>query len=214
MNLSELDRRKFPFPIEGTINYRKNYQDLQHYPEFMNYPDKEAGINFNIAFRYVMLIYTPNTPLLSIAEYPERRLAAAQLSLINQKHYKELFSSGNSYVNQIIIAYVRMMKNPKWTKMCVFMDAYYNQLSKLQSGNTEAGERTNNLLDNINKIEKNIEDLTNELLNSDHTLRLVDDLYQRIEQERLYTPEEIAQSIFDGKDPLNGWTPWADDRNK
>lgn len=81
---------------------------------------------------------------------------------------------------------------------------------RLQSGKTEPGERTKDLIINIDDLGKKVDDLITDLANGDFSARITTNVLQAIEDlRRELTPEYIAQQTLEGNDPTRAWNPHA-----
>ena len=93
----------------------------------------------------------------------------------------------------------------------MYNEALYNQGEKLINGTTEPGEKTKNLVENIDDLELRIEKLISELTQGDPDESLTDDILHTMELDRLpseFKPENVARALVDGVDIFNGWTPY------
>ena len=204
-----------PFPIDQGIDYIAQYPQLKNKPEFSEHirgrlskptDSKLAPLEFNDVFRYVILLYSVNSPLLQIGDFKERKEQAAGIAGLE---VEELIN--NPCLNAIIIGYIRMQRSPKWGKLFMYNEALYNQGEKLINGTTEPGEKTKNLVENIDDLELRIEKLISELTQGDPDESLTDDILHTMELDRLpseFKPENVARALVDGVDIFNGWTPY------
>lgn len=205
MEISDDELMMLPFDVTGNKDYLKTYPKLSSNPDFGKENRKEIK-DFNRTFKYIVLLYTPNTPLLRISDYAERRKWAVRKSGVSENDIRAASS--------LIIGYLRLQRNDKWTKLSVYRDAFYNQSLRLQSDDTKSGERTAALLDNIDKIEGRIESALSELSNGD--TRIKDIIIDAIEDERLSNlrPEMIATAKEDGKDIIEELNPYKGARQR
>lgn len=208
MEFKESELNKLPFPVIGDINFRKQFPSLNDVEEFRNV--ETLNVSFDEVFKYIVLLYTPNTPLLSIKDYPQRKVIAMEIAGMDPEENVNVMDCSDSRINYLIIAYLRMTKSIKWSKLCVYQDAYYNQLLKLQSGKTEAGERTKDLRENIDDFGTIIDVLITDLVNGDWAPKLKMDVVQAINDlKNELRPEYIARQMMDGDDPTRNWSPYG-----
>lgn len=207
MKLEDKIFEKLPYRVDGKVNYLKEYPELKKIPEF----SLETGFDFNKIFRWVVLIFSQETPLLEIKNQVERKIRAAQeVGFNTEKEPVKLFlSCQNNAINSIIIAYLRRQKNKKYAMLMAYEDAFYNQLAKIQAGDIE-GEKTKERMLNLDNLEVKIEKLSADLLSQEKSKTLQHRLLDRIEEDRLdyLRPEGIAQSKQDEKDPIRGFDPY------
>jgi len=207
MKLEDKIFEKLPYCVDGKVSYIKEYPELQKIPEF----SLDTGFDFDKIFKWVVLIFSQETPLLEIKNQVERKIRAAQEVGFNdeKEDVKEFLSCRNDNVNAIIIAYLRRQKNKKFAMLMAYEDAFYNQLAKIQAGNI-TGEKTKDRMLVLDQLEIKIEKLTADLLSQDKSRELKHKLLDRMEEDRLdyLRPEGIAQSKQEEKDPLRGFNPY------
>ena len=170
-------------------------------------------IDFNKIFRYIVYMYDMNSPFRIMENIITRKVEAAKLAGFEiggrmefPEHIEKMLQGRIININKMIIRYVRMQKNTKFAKLVIFEEAYYNELEKLK--NKEDEERTSIVIDSVNKLDAEIQNLSNDILGHDNNKFLMKELYEQIEYEELgLRPEEIAQKIRDGEEVL-GYTPY------
>ena len=207
MDFTSKDLSKLPFSVEEGISYLKEYPQLSRYPEFNQDVIKELPYSFDKIFRYIVLLYSPTTPLSQIADYKERKDTAAGIVGIEIERL-----SKDENVNKVLIGYLRMMKSPKWVKLVTFQEAYFNQAQRLLNDDTVSGERTERIIANLESLESKIEKTISDLTNGDNDENVKDALLQSLEDQRLPSqelkPEVIARRIADGEPPLGDYSPY------
>jgi hypothetical protein len=190
MDISEEDLKKLPFDIKCN-DFIGTYPKLQSIPEFR----EKGGIKkFNNLLCYIILLYSPNTPLLQIQDYAERRQYALDLS----KAYKDDLENSSSFV----LGYLRLQKNDKWTTLSVYRESKFNLFLRLHSDETRSGERTGAILDNIDKLDTRIASLLADITNDDK--KLESKVIEQIEEEHLsdLRPESRVANVLAGKPAL------------
>jgi len=209
MEFKESDPLKLPFNVIGEIDYRSEYPSLKDIPEFKEEVTSKLPVDFDPLFKYFVLLYTPNTPLLNVKDFAARKNIALEIS--GMLRDPDLFEGREAdLIYLLMIAYLRMMNSNKWAKLCVFQNSYYNLMIRLQSGKTEPGERTKDLIINIDDLGKKVDDLITDLANGDFSARITTNVLQAIEDlRRELTPEYIAQQTLEGNDPTRAWNPHA-----
>jgi hypothetical protein len=198
MTLSEKEIKLFPFRPSIRTPFFEKYPQLKNTPAFVNY---KGTCSFDKIFCYVILIYTHGTPLMQIVDHNDRKRTAAEMSgftLLTQK-YRDAVMGLDPEVNAVIIAYLRMQKSFKWSKLCGFIDSFYHQLAKLQAGETDS-EKTKDLLANITTTEREIEKVMTEFVNFDPSESLKDSIKQTVEDDRIMglRPEAMAVALAEG----------------
>ena len=191
MDFTKDDFQRLPYDI-NTGDFLKTYPKLATIPEFAN---RDEIKNFNNLFRYIVLLYSQNTPLLQISDYTERRQYAQEFSRVT----KDDIANSSMFV----IGYLRSCKSDKWGKLCVYRDALYNQALRLQSDQTVSGERTTALINNIELLETKIESTLASIASGDK--KIESEIIGFIEEERLQDlrPENRVANILNGKPALN-----------
>lgn len=217
MEIKESELNRLPFKVIGNIDYRKEYPHLLDIPEFRPEFTKQLPIKFDPYFKYIVLLYSQNTPLLNIRDFEQRKRYAIEYAdikdpesfFIDFSEYKddeEQPPDEYGYLNQVFIAYLRFMKSNKWSKLYVFQNSYYNLMGLLQSGKTSPGERTRDLIQNIDSIGVKIDELITDLTNQHWTPKIESDILQAIEDVRHdLRPEYIAQQLLEGNDVTRKW---------
>jgi len=190
MDITADELEKLPYNI-NCKDFLTEYPTLQKIPEFQNLKEVK---NFNSMFRYIVLLYTPNTPLLQISNYDERRQYAIDYSRIN----KDDLENSSSFT----IGYLRFCKNDKWTTLSVYRESKFNLFRRLHGDETRSGERTGAILENIDKLDTRIASLLSDITNDDK--RLESKVFESIEEERLQDlrPESRVARILEGKPAL------------
>ena len=191
MDITAEELKNLPYDI-NTLDFLRSYPKLATIPEFQ---DRSEVKNFNNLFRYIILLYTPNTPLLQIANYDERREYAIKYS----RATKEDIAVSSIF----IIGYLRYCKSDRWSKLCVYRDALFNQSFRLQSDTTVGGERTLQIINNIELLESKIESTLASIASGNK--RLETEIVEFIEEERLQDlrPEARVAKILEGKPALD-----------
>ena len=210
MDFRESDLKKLPFEVIGDIHYLEKYPSLKDIPEFKEEITCNLPVDFDLLFKYFVLLYSPNTPLLTIKDFVQRKGVALEIS--GMLRDPDMFQMDNeaNLAYMLLITYLRMMNNNKWAKLMVYQNSYYNLMLRLQSGKTEAGERTKNLIENIDSLQIKIDELITDLANGDYSPKIVINVLQSIEDvKNELLPETIARQILEGSDPTRNWFPYA-----
>jgi hypothetical protein len=195
MDIGNEDLSKLPYDV-NTLDFLRTYPKLTTIPEFQN---RDEIKNFNNLFRYILLLYTPNTPLLQISDYSERKQYAQE--------YSRATKDDIAGASLFIIGYLRTTKADKWSKLCVYRDALYNQALRLQSDDTKSGERTAALIQNIELLETKIESTLASIAAGDKKIEA--EIIGFVEEERLQDlrPENRVANILAGK-PAMEYNPY------
>lgn len=191
MELSPEELKSLPYDVNSLDLLRSNPK-LASIPEFQV---RDGISNFNALLRYIVMLYSPNTPLLQISNYDERRDFAIKYSKVTKDDI-----AGSSV---FVVGYLRHCKSDKWSKLSVYRDALFNQALRLQSDDTKSGERTAALIGNIELLESKIESTLASIAQGDKRIEL--DIIDRIEEDRLQDlrPESRVARLLEGKPALD-----------
>jgi hypothetical protein len=220
VEINKKDLARLPYPVDQNIDYRATYPGLNNYYRMRRIvtDDPKTGLKipFDNFFKYVVLIYTTNTPLLQVKDYKEQRMSALELAGLDfaSDDIQAILMGKNDAANGIILCYLQMMKSFKWTKLCGFRDAFYIQWEKIVSGKTKPGEQMGDLIKSIKEIEQDIDTLVDDFLNHDKNIELVDFVLQAVEDVKNdIRPEYIADQLHQGNDPTRNWNPYEQVEN-
>lgn len=210
MDFRESDLKKLPFEVIGDIRYLEKYPSLLDIPEFKEEIVCNLPVDFDSLFKYFVLLYSPGTPLLNIKDFPQRKQTALEISGMLRDPDMFQFDKETNLAYMLMMAYLKMMNNNKWAKLSVYQSSYYNLMLRLQSGKTEAGERTKNLIENIDSLQVKIDELITDLANGDYSPKVTTNVLQSIEDvKNELLPETIARKILNGEDPTRNWSPYV-----
>lgn len=208
LNLSDPRFRKMRYDV-----HKADRDVISTYPIFSKY--KEFSVSFftdtNSVLRFIILLYSQDSPLWDIANVTERRQEAASLSLLSIKNprVKEVLAYKDQKVNAAVIAYLRIIKNNKFAKLAVYTDTYWRKLSELHSG--AADEKDKETIITLDKLEDSIDKLTNDILNGELNAGMREALSVSVEDECLaLRPEDFALAAQEGKDLLKKFNPYGD----
>lgn len=201
MDIAEELLLKLPYKVVGNIDYFRTYPELFRLPE-MSQPNRELVGNLNATMKYIILMYSHKTPLMTLPDYFKRREFA--------KEYSKIKEDDISNCTPLIIGYLRMTKSHKWSLFCVLNDSFYNIAGRLQSDRTESGERSGALRTNLKGTQEDIENLYNEILNDDPNVKIREAIIEQAEEYRIadFRPEIIALNRENGEPPLQGFNPY------
>jgi hypothetical protein len=193
------------------VDILEYFEPLAGYDEFkvdMPLP----GLDRNKVISYIILFYDRKTPLLRIDNVLARKHEAARLAKFTMRKgeysngYQEVITNVHTVLNKMIMRYIRMQKSAKFAKFIIYDEALYLQMGKLRIDDKGDKEKTNDILTAIDKMSRVHEQLQSDLLSGDNTQGLLDEMYSQVEFAQLeLRPEDIAQKIEDGDDPLCGF---------
>lgn len=200
------------YPFDISLILGKKRQDIHKiYPVFEQYPyfKHDCSIPYDKALALIIKIYSVGSPIITKHNLAKVD-AAEQLGFkvkngnVTEKEVADCLNAKDSVFNQYVIAYCRLQRNAKWSRLVTYIDGYYDRLEKFRNGygENEKEENSKNLLLVIDQLEEKIETATKEFLNYDVDLK--DELLKSVERDSLgLSPEEIAEKIASGVDILN-----------
>lgn len=197
------------YRIEPADNAFELFPKLKQYPEFVNY----SGGDFNTLIRYIGFMYDFSSPLNKITDVSRRKIECAKLAgyKLNDNgkfdiEVEEMLKCKNAVVNRMIIRYCKLSKSdlfPFYIAQSEWLDKQYESL---MSGDTKVTDSSK-----INEIVLNLQKIRSDILGSDNNKALNDDLIDFIDDDVFaLRPEDIAVKIKNGKDPLNGYSPYKE----
>ena len=197
------------YRIEPADNAFELFPKLKQYPEFVNY----SGGDFNTLIRYIGFMYDFSSPLNKITDVSRRKIECAKLAgyKLNDNgkfdiEVEEMLKCKNTAVNRMIIRYCKLSKSdlfPFYIAQSEWLDKQYESL---MSGDTKVTDSSK-----INEIVLNLQKIRSDILGSDNNKALNDDLIDFIDDDVFaLRPEDIAVKIKNGKDPLNGYSPYKE----
>jgi hypothetical protein len=209
--MSELDISRLPFDLEVIKRIKTSEKLFEAFPVLMRYDafkDDSLPIPFPRAFELIVLLYSMGSPLIirhdtckpEAAEYFGYRVVDGK---IMDQDIEDLLYCQHELFNDMIIAYCRLQKNAKFSKLVTYTDAYYATLTKIRSGGSDK-EKIKELLLAADKLENDIDVLVNEFLNHDNSVGLRDKVFDEVEIASLgLRPEEIAEKLELGQEAVD-----------
>jgi len=215
---SDFDKLRLPVHLMDmkSCDVYHSFPELKYYPEFSHSAvSKLPGlIKFTEILSYIVYVYDINSPYIKKYDNLLRRKRMVALDVgFKQKatgkfgqDVTDIILCYNDFVNAMIVRYLRMQNNVKWMSMVSYMQAKTNADIGLISSNTDAGD-----LAKLQKVsggfEKDISRLQEELLMAENAPKIIDLLYDEIEDEELMTPELVAMKAFKREKPRM-FSPW------
>lgn len=182
----------------------KQFPKLEKWPQFT----EKTGWSIlfkNRVFKYIVLMYDKESPFRE--KFPNllrRKMEVAKFSKLveNPKMIPEevnkLFMGKDAKFNAMVVAYVRMHRDAKYSLVFGLDNMYYTDLEKIQNGGKPSRE--------IEITAAQLEKAKADLLNGDDSPQLTEELFAQMEEDRLsnYRPEGIAKTLAAGEDPFEG----------
>lgn len=145
--------------------------------------------------RYIMFLYDAKSPFrVKFSNILKRKVEAAKgagwMVLGNglfEENVEAVLRGDNKHANQMIVAFVRLHRNFKYSYLIALEESFYRYLNETLSGN----------MANVTKMKSNqseLEEIITELLNDDNNFKVREQLLRYAENERLnLRPEDIAR---------------------
>jgi len=168
------------------------YPRLRKIKEFKT---KFTRLSKDKVIRYIMLLYDKNTPFrIKFNDVLIRKIEAAKgagWEIVDQGLFDEdvekLLRGENKQVNRMIVAFVRLHRNFKYSYLIALEETFYRFLLE-----TIQGEAKN--LGQMKSTQKELEEEVTELLNQDKNPYVKEELLRYVEESRLnLRPEDIAR---------------------
>lgn len=198
-----------PFDLLKADNVIEEYPLFKTYKTFSE-PIKEEVI-LNRVLAYIVCVYDKNSPFQTHDNIIRIKSDAAELcnfpraSNSETKYYKDymdIISCNNQTVNAMIISYCRIQGSFEWTELVTYRDKFFNMTLQLQNTGDASEEKT--IIANIKSIKSIYKEVYDDFLSNDRNKNLEATAIDAIEMEILgLRPEDIAQSLQAGKDPVN-----------
>jgi hypothetical protein len=192
----------------------KGRKILERYPLFKIYPefnpskvDPLLADMFEKVLTYVMILYQPNTPLLSLNTMSERKFQAAlsagfKINPDNNRfsvRIEKFISCDDEEVNRMILRMCMINNDHVFADLCMFEETLYkNDIKLLEGGNSK--EKTKELIENKTRLRSLIRATKTEFLNQDANKNLIEMLYDHVDSSALgISAEDIATARYEGR---------------
>lgn len=201
---------------------KKDFKD-----RYGKYYQCDPSVSEDRVLDFIILTYHPESELVrSIHNIIRRKYEAAKIADFPpkqdnkfKKHYEAIVLGNSTLVNKMIILFLRMINNPDYSLLQVYIKSYYNSLEALESvehtGTDDAREQKaraearEKLTKVIQTTRENIKDCERSLMQGDDTKDVLEALYENIDEEILaITPEHIADKIQNNEDPIGHHNPY------
>lgn len=162
-------------------------------------------LNKDKAIKYIVYLYDKGSPLNKISNLLQRKMEACKLAGFSvddnggfEKDVEDMIKGTNKSVNKMIVAYLKLHLNFKYTSLKTKEQAH-----SVLCLNIFNGDADDKVIKTITLLENDIQRLTNELLNDDNNIALANELYKTIQDEQIeLRPEDIAMRTREGKEPV------------
>lgn len=215
MDFSTSDFSKLRYRVDLISDYSQNLTDI--FPDLKKYDafklTLDIALNQIKIFKYIVLMYDKNSPLLVIENIEKRKTQAAILSDFDKnngeiiKQYIDTLNGLNVFVNTQISTYWLFMDDEAFANMCLYKEMLYKEREQLLT--TSDAEDRLKINKNIQTFTSFYEDCKKKFQQGDiSTLGLNEEVRLGIEQEEIPSPETIAYALRAGIDPTIQWTPY------
>jgi len=191
-----------PIQVPDGADVLKLYKDLAKYKEFKLNPGE--GIDKNKVLLYIFSMYDLHSPYRKkYDDVRKRKIAIAhdvKFPMDEEGRFaspiEDLLQGKNEKVNRMIVAYVRMHRNFKYSYLVSLEASYYGMLEGVIAGD-------NTKVKTIKEAQEELEETLMDVLAGDNNIETRKELLQYMEDERLgLRPEDIAQKMRDGRKPV------------
>ena len=175
---------------------------------------KDFAFDESTILKYIILFYDRNSPLQHMDKLMEKKAKAMELcgcpvddTGMFENEYISVFDGGDYDVNRMIVLYCRMQRSHDFSELVFYDDMFYSEMqnAKIEQDPAKRGKA----MDNMTRAKDQIKKLQETLLSGDNSPKLINYLYDEVENESLgLRPEEIAEKLKMKYDPLNGYTPY------
>jgi len=205
MELSKVDTRRFLFDPKRDQSFLGLKKHKEFQIELRNIPEHKI-------FPYIILMYDLNNDQIrnEFPFYPQRKVEVAKMvGLIPRgrsanRTIEDVLIGKNEDVNKMIIKYLTLFNNPD-----VLMLAAYYEIYVVLSKRSFSGQFKDKDIENIEKVNGKIHELTDNIFGGKDETELIAELYRTLEDQKLgIQPEEIAEKLQKGEDPLDGFNPY------
>lgn len=194
-----------PFNIhDKKSGYSPHFGVIDRFPELRSIseftaPIEPKAIDKDKVISYIIMFYSPTTPLNKIPDIIERKKTAAIESGMDintetnrlSPEYEDILFCRNKHVNGMIISYLRKFKNTKWSLLCTGNESFYLKLKMILDITNDSESKTDQEIEKVRgelfkqaeTMEASISRLSDEFLNDDSPY-LKEDLFSFIEKQK------------------------------
>ena len=182
----------------------RSFSTLKEWPEFNEDYGKLVLLNNESILRFCLLFYQKSDFHNIDGDIMKRKRIAAEwagFELDNGKFpdkLEEILVGGNKHVNLLIVRILRLTSDHLFQQYIVFEETRARLYAKLYEDSRDKGEKTGEILTNVQKLSSLLEDLERQMLKEDRHTLIRDALYSAATKESMPTPEAIAQAKLDG----------------
>lgn len=201
------------FPI-----HRIDGSVLDLYPKLAEFKEFKATVkplHKDKTIRYILYCYDIKSPLvknnveLMKRKYEALILAGYELSASKKfsADIERMIMGENDKVNKMIVRFVRIQKNHKYSLLVATEQAYYKKINTMMDSSARLTKQEH---DATRQMEMDIETLTSEIFGGDTTSHLIESLYDSILFDQVeLRPEDIATKLLKDEIPVNS-RPYGD----
>lgn len=189
---------------------KKNYEDLERYPEFK---EKIGSLKKEKIITYIIAVYDMKSPLKrEIPDWVKRKkegmiFAGYNLDKKNNfpKSIEDVVLNLNEKVNKMIIRYIKLFNSPDYTELVTYHHIFNKMCEVSLSGmldkpkeNLQVIRDTSNFLREKEKI----------VFGGEETIDLKKSLYEDIDSEMNNVQVENIAQLLSGGDDLSSFSPY------
>lgn len=190
MELKDIDTSKFLYDPKR----KESYQKLFRFKEFFGAKEK--------VIQYIILMYDVSNDEVrnEYPFYPNRKKEVCRMiDLKITKDVEDMLIGKKPEVNAMIVKYISLFNNPDLLNLASFYEIYIFLNQKAFSGEFSSAE-----IKDIEKVNASIKQLTENIFHGKDETELRLELYKTVREQALgIRPEEIAEKLARGEDPLD-----------
>lgn len=204
MKITDLDTKGYLYDPRKP----ESYQQLFKYEEF-----REEVKSIDKIMQYIILMYdlANREIVVEYPLYPNRKREVARIVGLSRaekmpKWVEDVLIGKNPKVNRMIVKYISLFNDPDLEMLAAYQEIYTN-LNEAAFG----GKYDKQLIDNIKKVNEDIKQLNDRIFRGKDETDLRMELYKAARDKALgIRPEEIAEKLAAGEDPLDGYGAYGD----
>lgn len=191
--------------LYDVYNLPQNRKVLSKWPELKAYEAfklKDCPLDKDKALRYILVLYDKNSPLMGIESIKKRKVQAAEIAgfdlnekkMPDDKVMTNLILCKNESVCDAILTFAKMHKSHLWETFITLQEIYYMNEHKLLQG-----LETKYTYDDLYNHSVRLDELRNELVNSDENKTLKEQMHDYVMKELGLKPEDVADRAMKGE---------------
>lgn len=164
--------------------------------------------------RYVILMYDADSPLWrEVRSLPLRKAVSMELAGFKRdrdgkfdRPIEHIMEGKNRDVNSMLLKYLTMQNNPKWSQRCAYEHIYYMEIGRVMNG----AYKTKEVIQALDQLTERIDSLTGELIGGKgEALPVLEVIYKEATKDLDCSPEKVSQYVADSDNVPDDWSSYA-----